>query len=40
MFRMEAEFEAESEVPNLTTCSCQRGVRVVGIVEDVPSQRL
>lgn len=40
MFRIEAEFEAESELPNLMTCSCQSGVKGVGIVQDLPSQRL
>lgn len=40
LFRIEAEFEADSEVPNLMTCSCQSGVKVVGTVEDLSSQRL
>lgn len=40
MFWIEVEFEAGSRVPNLMTCSCQSGVRVVGIEEDLPSQGL
>lgn len=40
MFWIEAEFEAGSGVPDLMTCSCQSGVRVVGTREDLPSQRL
>lgn len=31
------EFEAGSGVPNLMACSCQSGVRVAGIGEDLPS---
>lgn len=40
MFWIGAEIEAGSGVPNLMTCSCQSGIRVVGIGEDLFSQRL
>lgn len=40
MFWIEVGFEAASGVPNLMTCSCQSGVGVVAIEEDLPSQRL
>lgn len=40
IFWIEFGFEAGSGVPNLMTCSCQSGVRVAGIEEDLYSQRL